>query len=278
MDRTRLTRMFIPALMCMAAATPCAATASAETADDRYILYINTYSQMAVDQQAQFGIPASITLAQGLLESAAGRSTLAREGNNHFGIKCKSNWTGERVYHDDDAKGECFRAYPSVEASYEDHAEFLDRQPRYDSLFCYAATDYRSWARGLKAAGYATAPDYALRLVRIIENNRLYLFDREGGERLYAAAAEGESGFAAQSSVGEPALAAGGVDRIMFDNFTPEMTRQAVEKVAGRCETESSGGITLETLADYAACGVDFISVGALTHQIRSLDMSLKAC
>ena len=174
--------------------------------------YVARYHPIAVAHMERYGIPASITLAQGILESDCGNSPLSRSSNNHFGIKCKSNWTGERVYHDDDAKGECFRAYPSVEASYEDHAEFLDRQPRYDSLFCYAATDYRSWARGLKAAGYATAPDYALRLVRIIENNRLYLFDREGGERLYAAAAEGESGFAAQSSVGEPALAAGGVD------------------------------------------------------------------
>ena len=174
--------------------------------------YIERYKHIAIDQMERYGIPASITMAQGILESDCGNSTLSLSSNNHFGIKCKSNWTGERVYHDDDAKGECFRAYPSVEASYEDHAEFLDRQPRYDSLFCYAATDYRSWARGLKAAGYATAPDYALRLVRIIENNRLYLFDREGGERLYAAAAEGESGFAAQSSVGEPALATGGVD------------------------------------------------------------------
>ena len=171
--------------------------------------YVARYHPIAVAHMERYGIPASITLAQGILESDCGNSSLSRSSNNHFGIKCKSNWTGERVYHDDDAKGECFRAYPTVEASYEDHAEFLDRQPRYDSLFSYSATDYRSWARGLKAAGYATAPDYALRLVRIIENNRLYLFDREGGERLYA---EGENSFAAQSSVGEPALAAGGVD------------------------------------------------------------------
>ena len=87
------------------------------------------------------------------------------KSNNHFGIKCKRNWTGDKVYHDDDAKGECFRSYPSVEASYRDHAEFLDSQPRYDSLFAYSSDDYKSWARGLKAAGYATAPDYAQRLM-----------------------------------------------------------------------------------------------------------------
>ena len=135
-----------------------------------------------------YGIPASITMAQGILESNSGNSHLSLTSNNHFGIKCKKNWTGEKVYHDDDEKGECFRKYPSVEDSYRDHAEFLDKSPRYDSLFVYSSTDYRSWARGLKAAGYATAPDYAERLVRIIEENKLYLLDREEGQKLYAEA------------------------------------------------------------------------------------------
>ncbi len=171
--------------------------------------YVNRYYTIAIDHMERYGIPASITLAQGILESDCGNSELSRSSNNHFGIKCKRDWKGDRVYHDDDAKGECFRAYPTVEASYRDHAEFLDRQPRYDSLFNYAPTDYKSWARGLKAAGYATAPDYALRLVRLIENNRLYLFDREGGDRLYAASGGEESRFANESSVGEARPAAG---------------------------------------------------------------------
>lgn len=148
--------------------------------------YIDRYHTIAIDHMERYGIPASITLAQGILESDCGNSFLSRSSNNHFGIKCKKNWTGKKVYHDDDEKGECFRAYPSVEDSYEDHAEFLDKQPRYDSLFVYAPDDYRSWARGLKAAGYATAPDYAQRLIKIIEESRLYLFDREGGRNLYA--------------------------------------------------------------------------------------------
>ena len=135
--------------------------------------YIDRYKHIAVEQMERYGIPASITMAQGILESDCGNSLLSLRSNNHFGIKCKSNWRGGKVYHDDDAKGECFRAYPSVEASYFDHAEFLDSQPRYDSLFAYASDDYRSWARGLKAAGYATAPDYAQRLVRIIEESQL---------------------------------------------------------------------------------------------------------
>lgn len=148
--------------------------------------YIDRYKSIAVEHMERYGIPASITMAQGLLESDAGNSLLSRNSNNHFGIKCKRGWTGAKVYHDDDAKGECFRSYPSVEASYRDHAEFLDTQPRYDSLFAYGPADYKNWARGLKAAGYATAPDYAQRLVRIIEEYQLYLLDRPDGSRLYA--------------------------------------------------------------------------------------------
>ncbi len=148
--------------------------------------YIDRYKQIAIDHMERYGIPASITMAQGILESDCGNSRLAKSSNNHFGIKCKSNWKGDRVYHDDDARGECFRAYPTVEASYDDHAKFLDAQPRYDGLFAYASDDYRSWATGLKAAGYATAPDYAQRLIKIIEESQLYLLDRPDGGRQWA--------------------------------------------------------------------------------------------
>ena len=150
--------------------------------------YVEKYKAIAIAHMERYGIPASITMAQGILESDSGNSYLSRTSNNHFGIKCKKSWTGDRVYHDDDAKGECFRAYPSVEASYQDHADFLDQSPRYDSLFVYASDDYRSWARGLKACGYATAPDYAQRLVKIIESMKLYLLDKENGNKIYSAA------------------------------------------------------------------------------------------
>ena len=149
--------------------------------------YVEKYKAIAIAHMERYGIPASITMAQGILESDSGNSRLSTSSNNHFGIKCKKSWTGDRVYHDDDAKGECFRAYPSVEASYQDHADFLDQSPRYDSLFAYPSDDYRSWARGLKAAGYATAPDYAERLVKIIESMKLYLLDKENGNKIYAA-------------------------------------------------------------------------------------------
>lgn len=140
--------------------------------------YIARYSPIAIEHQEKYGIPASITLAQGILESNNGNGRLAVEANNHFGIKCKKNWTGMTISHDDDAKGECFRKYNTAEESYEDHASYLDTQPRYDSLFRHSETDYAAWARGLKAAGYATDPLYAEKLIRIIEENRLYLFDR----------------------------------------------------------------------------------------------------
>ena len=177
--------------------------------------YIARYKHIAIDHMERYGIPASITMAQGILESDSGNSRLAKSSNNHFGIKCKKDWTGDRVYHDDDAKGECFRAYDSVEESYQDHADFLDQSPRYDSLFAYSATDYRSWARGLKAAGYATAPDYAQRLTKIIEDNQLYLLDRDGGADLYAEHLKAEQGltaeFADNSSVNTPTAIEGGL-------------------------------------------------------------------
>ena len=179
--------------------------------------YIDRYKHIAVAHMERYGIPASITLAQGILESDCGNSALSRSSNNHFGIKCKSDWTGRRVFHDDDARGECFRAYGSVEASYEDHARFLDSQPRYDSLFVYPADDYRSWARGLKAAGYATAPDYAQRLCRIIEEAQLFLLDQPDGERLYASRSgrkitDPEGWFTDQTSMERPADASSAVD------------------------------------------------------------------
>ncbi len=139
--------------------------------------YITRYRHIALDHQQRYGIPASITMAQGILESDNGHSILARASNNHFGIKCKSYWKGRTYYYTDDAPDECFRAYDTVEESYEDHAIFLESSPRYDSLFHFAPTDYRSWARALKGAGYATAPDYTQKLIKLIEENKLHELD-----------------------------------------------------------------------------------------------------
>lgn len=157
-----------------------ALTAASNTADDRYTAYINRYSQMAVEQQQIYGIPASITLAQGLLESAAGHSTLATKGNNHFGIKCHKEWDGDFMLRDDDAPDECFRVYSSAAESFRDHSIFLSR-PRYKSLYDNDVADYAAWARGLSKCGYATDPNYASRLIAIIERYALYTYDTEAG-------------------------------------------------------------------------------------------------
>ncbi len=142
-----------------------------------YQQYINQYKDLAIQQMLRYRIPASITLAQGLLESGAGRSDLAIKGNNHFGIKCH-DWTGATTYHDDDLRQECFRAYNTVLESYEDHSRFLSTKPRYRKLFSLSQTDYRGWAHGLKAAGYATNPQYAYKLINIIELYGLDQYDR----------------------------------------------------------------------------------------------------
>ena len=142
-----------------------------------YQQYIDQYKDCAIEQMLRWKIPASITLAQGILESGAGRSELATKGNNHFGIKCH-DWTGAKVYHNDDRHGECFRAYTSAFESYEDHSRFLAGGQRYSRLFRLKQTDYRGWANGLKAAGYATDPKYPQRLIDIIQLYKLYEYDK----------------------------------------------------------------------------------------------------
>ena len=144
--------------------------------NQQYQSYIDQYKDVAIEQMHRWNIPASITLAQGLFESGAGRSELTTKGNNHFGIKCHG-WTGRTVYHDDDRKGECFRAYKSAYESYDDHSRFLASSQRYASLFKLNKTDYKGWARGLKAAGYATNPQYANKLIEIIQLYKLYEYD-----------------------------------------------------------------------------------------------------
>ena len=139
--------------------------------------YIRKWAPLAVREMHKYKIPASITLAQGILESGSGKSQLASKSKNHFGIKCHTGWKGGRVYHDDDARGECFRNYPFVESSYEDHSEFLTQRRRYAFLFSYGSKNYKKWAKGLKKAGYATDPKYPRKLISLIENYELYKFD-----------------------------------------------------------------------------------------------------
>lgn len=142
-------------------------------------LYIKKYSSLAVNEMIEFGVPASITLAQGILESGNGTSRLATQGNNHFGIKCHG-WKGDEIYANDDQKNECFRKYKKAKDSYRDHSYFLTKHARYSYLFDLDITDYKGWARGLKDAGYATSPTYAENLISLIERYNLNRFDSEG--------------------------------------------------------------------------------------------------
>ncbi len=164
-------RPFFSILFILSSIIVCAQTSREE--------YIQRYQLLAIEEMNRSGIPASITLAQGCLESGDGNSELARKSNNHFGIKCKSSWRGKKVYYDDDEKNECFRKYKTVEESYIDHSDFLMGNPRYSALFALKTTDYKGWARGLKKAGYATSKVYAHKLIEIIEKHKLHRLDKK---------------------------------------------------------------------------------------------------
>lgn len=152
-------------------------SASAQQMNPTYQQYIRTYAEEAVRQMKEHKIPASVTMAQGLLESGAGKSSLASVHNNHFGIKCHKTWQGARTYRTDDAPNECFRSYENAKDSYRDHSYFL-KQPRYRSLYDLNKTDYRGWAKGLQRAGYATDKGYANKLIALVELYELYELDR----------------------------------------------------------------------------------------------------
>ena len=156
------------------------------TYDDEIRFYIADFSEIAKSNMKTHGIPASITLAQGILESGAGKGKLAQSANNHFGIKCHTGWNGESVKHDDDAAQECFRKYTHASESYRDHSLFLTSRSRYASLFKLDKGDYESWAKGLKAAGYATDIKYPAKLIGIIERFDLYKYDNEVLSRNFA--------------------------------------------------------------------------------------------
>jgi len=171
---------FLIQLLLIIAFTSCRVNRPAVTPSSPTITtqaYIERYKDLAVREMMRTGVPASITLAQGIVESNYGRSTLARVANNHFGIKCHGDWTGKTYRHDDNRRNECFRKYSHAEESFIDHSDFLRSGSRYSFLFSLPATDYKGWARGLKKAGYATNPDYANMLIGKIEENNLQYYD-----------------------------------------------------------------------------------------------------
>jgi LysM repeat protein len=156
--------------------------------------YIDTYKDIAIKEMRRMGVPAAITLAQGLLETENGNSDLVKKSNNHFGIKCKTSWTAETVYHDDDEVGECFRSYKDAEDSYKDHSNYLRGNERYAFLFTLAPTDYKGWAKGLRKAGYATNPKYPEILIRNIEKYDLEQYTVDGLKEEEKGAAKNEPG------------------------------------------------------------------------------------
>lgn len=169
-------RRIIASLIIAVLSATIIASASGKTPQEKYI---EQFAPLAVEEMYRTGVPASITLAQGLLESGYGLSELAVKGNNHFGIKCHNSWSGKKMYYNDDRRGECFRKYSSPEQSYRDHSDFLRYRERYKFLFDYKITDYKAWAHGLKKAGYATDPSYAKKLIKMIEDYDLHQYDRK---------------------------------------------------------------------------------------------------
>jgi len=189
--------------------------------------YIDRFGELAVSEMNRTGIPASITLAQGLLESDNGSSTLALKANNHFGIKCHDNWRGQRIYHDDDRRNECFRKYASAWESYRDHSDFLRGSERYAFLFDLKQTDYKGWAKGLKKAGYATNREYAELLIRIIEENNLQVYDRGIIAKTNVPADQ----VAVSENQTEPDQESYNNEVTDIDNFTVDLNKRSIEQM-----------------------------------------------
>lgn len=233
--------------------------------NEAYLKYIQKYKQVALKQEKEYKIPACITLAQGLLESGAGNSELAVKANNHFGIKCHKDWTGDTYTHDDETRDECFRKYKKAEESYEDHSRFLLR-PRYASLFELSITDYKGWAHGLKQCGYATDPGYAAKLIKIIEDYDL------------ASITTGE--IPVEEPISEPAIRQDSVPQNVFqDEFfgkstekkekpmtTPRVKPSKPEKKAADESAEDSSAEEMATMSSDVKVTNTMGSVSLFTH------------
>lgn len=204
-------------------------------------IYIERYAPLAVSEMYRSGIPASITLAQGLLESGYGLSELAVKGNNHFGIKCHNNWKGGKMYHNDDRRGECFRKYASPEQSYRDHSDFLRYRERYRFLFDYRVTDYKSWAHGLKKAGYATDRAYPRKLIQLIEDYDLHQYDRKPAS----------FGRASVTSSGKSRVKASGKSRKSSGKVVENVKESVSEIPVAPSQIENSYRMTDEQRADF---------------------------
>ena len=222
--------------------------------------YINTYKDIAIQEEIRTGVPAAITLAQGILETAAGQCDLAKSSNNHFGIKCKADWTGNVVYHDDDAKGECFRSYNNAEDSYRDHSDFLKNRPNYAFLFNLDPTDYEGWAKGLKKAGYATNPAYASMLIKFIVNNHLQDYTLLALQRQNS----NESLVAANTNMAVTSTIANNVEEATNDVETPITAKVAQTTITAPTALYPSGTFTINgTKVVYAQQGTSLFALAS---------------
>lgn len=227
--------------------------------------YIEKYKHLAIADMEKYGIPASVKMAQAILESDSGNSRLATQANNHFGIKCKSTWQGKTIDHDDDAPGECFRKYTSAKESFDDHAQFLSNSTRYERLFALDPMDYKAWAKGLKDCGYATSPVYAERLIKMIETHELYKLDTEasGAPRTILAAAEEPE---------EPVTHAERERITILRNQSPVAYREA-EPDKYTTSTRSAGGRPV-----YHNNGSEYIEAhGGDTYEVLAAAVGIKA-
>lgn len=238
---------------------------------DAIVVYIKTYADLAIREMKRTGVPASIKLAQGILETGAGNSDLVQRSNNHFGIKCKSSWTGDKVYHNDDEEGECFRKYESAELSYRDHSDYLASQPRYKFLFGYKQDDYSAWAWGLKKAGYATNPVYAQNLIKYIENyslnelNKIARTDNENALNAFYARLEIQSvasGDANSTEVGVISKAAVEPKKAKKSNRRKHRTMHVVKKGESLSSISRKYSVSINAIKSTNKLKTDKLQVG----------------
>lgn len=249
---------------------------AAHAQSESTVVYIEQYKKIAVQEMKRTGIPASITLAQGILESNSGESNLAKKFNNHFGIKCKSDWKGETTYQDDDTKQECFRVYPTALASFKDHSDFLKNRPNYAALFTLDPVDDSAWAYGLKKAGYATASDYPKRLLKIIDDYELSQYNFPELDNEEEESAKALSDEKKQISFVKTKDSVVKKDTIITKEIVPTVKKDSIEKIDSVTNTAPT---TITQAQIYAAdtTNISLSKVNGISSSTNTAENSIPA-
>lgn len=249
---------------------------TAQAQSESTVVYIELYKKIAVQEMKRTGIPASITLAQGILESNSGESNLAKKFNNHFGIKCKSDWKGETTYQDDDTKQECFRVYPTALASFKDHSDFLKNRPNYAALFTLDPVDDSAWAYGLKKAGYATATDYPRRLLKIIDDYELSQYNFPELDNEEEESAKALSDEKKQISFVKTKDSVVKKDTIITKEIVPTVKKDSIEKIDSVTNTAPT---TITQAQIYAAdtTNISLSKVNGISSSTNTAENSIPA-